>query len=375
MAATTRSVFSDAPLPGRVRWGVAWTAALLIVLGVAGCGTGTAGGGHRSADTTVVTWFSSAVPTAPPPTTYVPIDPSAGEVRQTPTTNPYFPVLKELPVITLADVAAVGIGGSVQIVTDWPATPRWLSPAADREIVERLLSAYQATHLTPGDGSGIWPGHLTIIRRDGESVRFGVPLEGDRVAVFRFAAGPAGEGGERDYSQANATAPALAELARTLAAEPAPSAFAQVPPGLPAEMPADFGFFLQYGEDFGPRDVLDTFAGTLTKDLVADGSVTVDLRLSPEELVRIYQRMVQIGIEDYQNRRLGVTSGGRYGGTLWLRARAGGREFVISQMEIYVAPGPEQDPLLALVKEIRNTVQAREEYWTLPAARGTYGMP
>ena len=45
--------------------------------------------------------------------------------------------------------------------------------------------------------------------------------------------------------------------------------------------------------------VLDTIAGTFTKDMIVDPSITTDLRLSPAELESIRERMVAIGIEDH----------------------------------------------------------------------------
>ena len=66
------------------------------------------------------------------------------------------------------------------------------------------------------------------------------------------------------------------------------------------ETPGDFGFVLRYGYGgFSRKNVLDTFAGTFTKDMIVDPSITTELRLSPEDLADIYRRMVEIDIWDY----------------------------------------------------------------------------
>jgi hypothetical protein len=55
-------------------------------------------------------------------------------------------------------------------------------------------------------------------------------------------------------------------------------------PGLPEQIPPDFGFTAAYGVD--ARNVLDTFTGTFTKDIINPNkpNPTVELRLTPEEL-------------------------------------------------------------------------------------------
>jgi hypothetical protein len=66
-------------------------------------------------------------------------------------------------------------------------------------------------------------------------------------------------------------------------------------PGDPA---ADFAFVFEYREC--PDDVrLDTFAGTLTRTLVAGGTATTNFRLSSEDASAIYRQMAAIRFFDY----------------------------------------------------------------------------
>jgi len=65
---------------------------------------------------------------------------------------------------------------------------------------------------------------------------------------------------------------------------------------------SDFDLIFKYGvkgPDDEPKNVLNTIKGTFTKDMVVDPSITVKLRLTDEELRRIYEKMVEIGFFHY----------------------------------------------------------------------------
>ena len=174
--------------------------------------------------------------------------------------------------------------------------------------------------------------------------------------------------------QAYGSGPELADLTRTLAAADTPvSDFGPGRAGLPETMPADFGFVLAFG--FGARNVLDTFAGTFTKDLIEDPPATTELRLSPEELARLYRRMAEIKIEDYPRDFRPPYTGEGYGSgysTYRLRLRADGRELAISWEDMNSSTAPEATALRQLFRDIRLMIEAREEYKKLPPAKGGY---
>ena len=59
----------------------------------------------------------------------------------------------------------------------------------------------------------------------------------------------------------------------------------------------NFAFRFEFGSC--DNDVLDTFAGTFTKDMIVEPAITIPLELSEEQMVAIYQKMEQIDFFDY----------------------------------------------------------------------------
>ncbi len=59
---------------------------------------------------------------------------------------------------------------------------------------------------------------------------------------------------------------------------------------MPSATPADFDLFFMYGHD----NILDTFNGTYTKDMVADPDITIRFSLSQADKDTIYQKMLAI---------------------------------------------------------------------------------
>jgi len=63
---------------------------------------------------------------------------------------------------------------------------------------------------------------------------------------------------------------------------------------MPDEMPDDFGFSVSFG--YGKKNEINTFKGTVTKDLIDDGIATIDLVLSDAELLEVYEKMKEIEV-------------------------------------------------------------------------------
>lgn len=59
--------------------------------------------------------------------------------------------------------------------------------------------------------------------------------------------------------------------------------------------PDDFNFSLCFGVD--GKNKLDTYKETFTKDLVIDGTETIDFAIPKEEKQRIYEALLQYGID------------------------------------------------------------------------------
>ena len=299
-------------------------------------------------------------------------------------------MLTELPPISFDDVALVEI-----MPLRGRAFPlRILSPGADGEVVRQLLAAYEKTVLAPAEG---FPAperlqlaqlaqNLVIRRRDGSEVGILVPKEGGRVVVDDSDKEllVIGEDGGGSTPRARGTASDLADLSRTLAAEPDPTDFGTGRPGLPDQMPADFGFILFFGPLMPSRNVLDTFSGTFSKDMVVDSNITADLRLSPQQLEEVYRRMVDIGIEDYPRvfkpdpdppeNSGSVQYDDPFSTSYLLRLRAGGRELMV-EWEDHSQPShsPEATALRTLLDDMARMIESREEYKQLPPANGAYG--
>ncbi|ANE46601.1 hypothetical protein SY83_10310 [Paenibacillus swuensis] len=65
-------------------------------------------------------------------------------------------------------------------------------------------------------------------------------------------------------------------------------------PAMPETMPADFEFSVRYG--ITSKNAINTFEDKVTKDLVSDGTITVDLAFSETEMRSIYDRMRELNV-------------------------------------------------------------------------------
>ena len=59
----------------------------------------------------------------------------------------------------------------------------------------------------------------------------------------------------------------------------------------------NFAFRFEFGSC--DNDVLDTFTGTFTKDMIVEPAITIPFELSEEQMTAIYQKMGQIDFFDY----------------------------------------------------------------------------
>lgn len=138
---------------------------------------------------------------------------------------------------------------------------------------------------------------------------------------------------------------------------------------------ADFGFRFESAPCF--TDVLDTFQGTFTKDLMAGRLVTIPLRLSSEQMKAVYAKMMEINFFDYP----GVfaiptpasglmtiqTPAERY----HILVKSGGTTKTLDWKDEIVAPkSREADNLRALFEMIESMISASPEYKQLPERNG-----
>ncbi len=125
---------------------------------------------------------------------------------------------------------------------------------------------------------------------------------------------------------------------------------------------------------YGFRDELNTFALTLQKDLVLDGTVTVPFWLTSDEQDVILQKAVGIdffSLPDTLQREPGVFISPDPSPDL-LRLQYGSQEKTV----VWYYPQDPNDTQWKALLELRNVImqviQAKPEYKLLPAARGGY---
>lgn len=63
---------------------------------------------------------------------------------------------------------------------------------------------------------------------------------------------------------------------------------------MPENMPDDFDFSITFGYD--KKNEINTYDGTVTKDLIMDGTATADITFTIEEKQKIYNMMREINI-------------------------------------------------------------------------------
>ena len=124
----------------------------------------------------------------------------------------------------------------------------------------------------------------------------------------------------------------------------------------------------------GAENVLDTGAGTFTKDLIADPPVTVPLRLSDDEIARIERRLEAIRFRTYPEVYETAGDGGRAEPHLtyrWEVTTADGVQVVRWEDAVF-NDDPRAADLRSLASLIRHFVERKPEYKALPEPSGGY---
>jgi hypothetical protein len=140
------------------------------------------------------------------------------------------------------------------------------------------------------------------------------------------------------------------------------------------DAPAPDDQMLKIDLQYGFRDELNTFARTLQKDLVLDGTVTVPFWLTSDEQDQILQKALGIdffSLPDTLQREPGVFISPDPSPDL-LRLQYGSQEKTV----VWYYPQDPNDTQWKALLELRNVIiqviQTKPEYKVLPAARGGY---
>jgi hypothetical protein len=141
---------------------------------------------------------------------------------------------------------------------------------------------------------------------------------------------------------------------------------------------ADFDFVLRYG--VGGKNVLDTAAGTFTKDMVPDPAVTTDLSLTSDELRQVYEWLREIDFWGYPE-NLNVSSQGSGTGTSMtvtpstdygLAVSGTGLTHSTTGNDLQYSPDLRNVALWKLIERVQKIIQAKDAYKALPSPRGGY---
>ena len=142
---------------------------------------------------------------------------------------------------------------------------------------------------------------------------------------------------------------------------------------------SDFNLIFRYG--IMAKNILDTFQGTYSKDMVRDPNIMIHLLLSDEEMDRIYQKMVEIDFFNYPDQfSISAPPGVPVGistpySSYYFKVEhdAGTKELWWHDEIVYKDYADEKaDRLRELIGLIRDIVESKEEYEELPPPTGAY---
>lgn len=147
---------------------------------------------------------------------------------------------------------------------------------------------------------------------------------------------------------------------------------------LPEQMPADFGFVAEWW-----RNSLDTFESTFTKDLVVGSPITAtaELKLSADEMKKIYQELLAMDIlsypADFTPPYADVTTPGT-GHVIspfinyHLHLVAAGIQKDVSWSDVNGSTTQEAVALRDWFRRLMDLIESKPEYKAMPQARGGY---
>ena len=141
---------------------------------------------------------------------------------------------------------------------------------------------------------------------------------------------------------------------------------------MPLEMPTDFNFMVSFGYGDVTKNVIDTYMGTVTKDLIIKGSETANIIFTTDELREIYDKMKAIDI-------MGPKELSKEGSCFktpsnedkW-KITVDGETKTFSWTDQNCGMTEDANQLLELRIYIQHMVEGTEAYKSLPEAEGGY---
>ncbi len=143
------------------------------------------------------------------------------------------------------------------------------------------------------------------------------------------------------------------------------------------ESPGDstFNLIFKYGVD--AKNILNTFEGTYTKDMIPDPPIATKLSLTREELDTIYKKMVDIDFFSYPD-VFTIPVKDEYVGMItpyqsyYFKVQHGSGIKELSWEDSITNQNNDADRLRELTKCIREIAESKNEYKKLPPPRGGY---
>ena len=139
----------------------------------------------------------------------------------------------------------------------------------------------------------------------------------------------------------------------------------------------DFNILFRFG--VGGRNELNTFQNTYTKDLILDGTRTVPLALSPDELRAIESKLVEADFFSYPDTFAVATEDSVLVSidphmTYFFRVRHHSiiKTLMWNESPLPTSSDPRLENLRRIVQFVMNIVEQRPEVQNLPPARGGY---
>jgi hypothetical protein len=139
---------------------------------------------------------------------------------------------------------------------------------------------------------------------------------------------------------------------------------------------SDFNFIFKYG--VGAKNILDTYAGTYTKDMVIDPAITIELTLSEEEMDSIYQKMAEIDFFNYPDEFKVTVPPGELTGMVtpfsryYFTVEKDSQIKDLSWADEITNPNVKADKLRELINLIKSIIESKEEYKKLPEPSSGY---
>lgn len=140
---------------------------------------------------------------------------------------------------------------------------------------------------------------------------------------------------------------------------------------MPEEMPDDFDFLVQFG--VGSKNEINTFNNMVTKDLITEGTISTEIRLTKEEMQTIYLKMREIKIMEPKELVPKRPSCMQipYREDKW-EIRVKGETQKLYWSGEYCENTKDAKQLIDLRNTIVNIVKRKAEYKKLPEAKGGY---